>query len=271
MSTPEIGREFHQPGVVTNYHDLGDGDPVLLIHGSGPGVSAWANWRTVLPELSQHYRTIAPDMIGFGYTSADRVEFDLDAWCGQAIGLLDHLGIERTAIIGNSFGGSIAAHVAVRHPERVTKLVLMGPATRSFPLTDGLDAVWGYSGDRAEMAHLVRDVFVADGSSITDDLIDLRHAAAARPTVQERFSALFPAPRQRWVDALGLTDDEASRLTTPTLIVHGRQDKVLPLSASEDLVRTAPNARLEAIDNCGHWVQIEQTDRFIDLVTAFLG
>src|SRR5215471_2955553 len=136
--TPERGGEVKLGSVTVNLHDVGSGPPVLLIHGSGPGVSAWANWRTVLPLLSTGYRVIAPDMIGFGYTQADEVVFDIDRWLDQLVGLLNALGLESASIIGNSFGGAIALHFAHRHPERVQRLILMGPVGTSCPLTDGL-------------------------------------------------------------------------------------------------------------------------------------
>ncbi len=79
-STPEIGQRVQLGDVTVNYHDIGQGDPVMLIHGSGPGVSSWVNWGKVAPILSQKFRLIMPDMIGFGYTEAPESRFDLDAW-----------------------------------------------------------------------------------------------------------------------------------------------------------------------------------------------
>ncbi|MCL5739338.1 MAG: alpha/beta fold hydrolase, partial [Betaproteobacteria bacterium] len=149
MSNPEIARSIVAAGIRTNYHDVGAGHPLLLIHGSGPGVSAWANWRLVMPELARQARVIAPDMVGFGFT--DRLDltqpgqrYDMDTWVRQAVGLLDALGIEKTDLVGNSFGGALALALTIRHPQRVRRLVLMGSVGVSFPITAGLDAVWGY-------------------------------------------------------------------------------------------------------------------------------
>lgn len=268
-TAPEIGADVRLGDVIVNVLEAGSGSPVLLIHGSGPGVTAWANWRTVLPRLDSRFRLIAPDMIGFGYTEAPETAFDMDAWVGQVTGLLDALGIERCAIIGNSFGGAVALHVASRYPERVDRLVLMGPVGTSFPITDALDAVWGYVPSFERMAALM-NAFAYDTSVITDDLVSSRLAASSRPTVQERFSQLFPAPRQQWVDALALEDESLGRIEQPVLIVHGRQDLVIPIEASERLCRLLPDARLHRIDRCGHWVQIEHADEFCNLVSDFL-
>lgn len=273
MSTtdPEIGRQIDLDGISVNVHDRGEGSPVLLIHGSGPGVTAFANWRLILPRLEDDYRVVAPDMIGFGYTEAGEVGFDMGRWVGQCLDLLDALGIDKAAVIGNSYGGAVALRLAIDHPDRVSRLVLMGAAATPFEITDGLEAVWGYEPSLEAMGSLLRDTFVFDGSSITDDLVEMRYRASTRPGFHERFAALFPAPRQRWVDAMAPTPDEVKALQTPTLLVHGRDDKVIPVSSSQQLAAQLPNAQLEIIPECGHWVQIEKTDEFVALVTEFLG
>ncbi len=106
---PEVGKTIDVGGISTNYHDLGDGDPVLLIHGSGPGVSAWANWRLIMPQLAENNRVLAPDIVGFGYTQrpAD-FEYTRANWESHILGFLDALGIEKASILGNSFGGGMA-------------------------------------------------------------------------------------------------------------------------------------------------------------------
>jgi 2-hydroxymuconate-semialdehyde hydrolase len=121
------------------------------------------------------------------------------------------------------------------------------------------------------MAHLLRDVFVYDGSSIDGDLVDMRYRASTRPGFHERFSALFPAPRQRWIDAMSPSSDELADMRIPTLLVHGRDDKVIPVSSSEQVAEQIPGARLEVFPECGHWVQIERTEEFCALVLEFRG
>jgi 2-hydroxymuconate-semialdehyde hydrolase len=139
------------------------------------------------------------------------------------------------------------------------------------PITDGLEAVWSDEPSREAMAHLLRDVFVYDGSAITEDLIEMRYQASIRPGFHERFSALFRAPRQRWVDAMSPSAEELKAMTIPTMLVHGRDDKVIPGNNSHQLADQIPGARLEILPECGHWVQIEKTDEFCGLVPAFLG
>ncbi len=273
-NSPEIGQRIVAAGIDTNYHDVGavsgNGAPVLLIHGSGPGVTAWANWRLVLPELGKACRAIAPDMVGFGYTERPAgIEYGMDGWVAHAVGLLDALGIEQTDLIGNSFGGAIALALAIRHPQRVRRLVLMGSVGVPFEITPELDAVWGYQPSLQAMRGLL-DIFAHDRALVTDELAELRYQASIRPGFQESFAAMFPAPRQRWVDAMASAEADIRAIRQRTLIIHGRDDRVIPLSNSLTLNRWIDDSQLHVFGRCGHWVQIEHSADFNHLVSHFL-
>lgn len=271
MSTgPEIGRTIDAGGVATNYHDEGTGAPVLLIHGSGPGVSAWANWRPVLPELAKRFRVVAPDILGFGYTERpDGASYGLKSWLRHLTAFLDALDLPRVSVVGNSFGGALALHLAASRPERVDRLVLMGSVGVEFPITPGLDAVWGYEPSVPNMRKLL-DIFAFNPELATDELARLRFEASTRPGVHESYAAMFPEPRQAGVDALALPEDTIRGIDRETLVIHGRDDQVIPLGNSERLVRLIDRAQLHVFGRCGHWVQIEQTARFNRLVADFL-
>ncbi|KUE85114.1 2-hydroxy-6-oxo-2,4-heptadienoate hydrolase [Cupriavidus necator] len=271
QTNPEIGRRIVANGIETNYHDVGEGHPVLLIHGSGPGVTAYANWRLTMPVLAKNFRVIAPDMAGFGETERHADDrHSMENWVLHALGLLDALGIERAHVVGNSFGGALALALAIRAPERVGKLVLMGSVGTHFGITEGLDAVWGYSPSLDNMRAIL-DIFAFDRNLVNDDLARLRYEASIRPGYQESFSSMFPAPRQRWVDAMASDEAAIRALPHETLIVHGREDKVIPLAASLALLELIPKAQLHVFGQCGHWTQIEQAERFNGLVTEHLG
>jgi 2-hydroxymuconate-semialdehyde hydrolase len=266
---PEIASSIGAAGIRTNFHDRGSGFPMLFIHGSGPGVSAWANWRLAIPELAKNYRVIAPDMVGFGFTERPSgVTYDIATWVAQAVGLLDALGIAKAHIVGNSFGGAIALAIAIRHPDRVGRIVTMGSAGVPFPITEGLDAVWGYEPSLDNMKKLL-DIFAYSRELVTDELAELRYRASIRPGFQESFSAMFPAPRQRWVDALASAEADIRALPHETLIIHGRDDKVIPLSNSLALLRLIERSQLHVFSRCGHWVQIEHAARFARLLNGF--
>lgn len=269
-ASPEIAKRIQIGECIINYHDQGEGEAILLIHGSGPGVTAWANWRGVIPILSQRARIIAPDMLGFGYTSCPS-EWKLDpaTWVQSLVGLLDTLKIERVSIVGNSFGGAIALAFAKAYPARVQRLVLMGAAGLSFPLTDGLNKVWGYQPSLQAMRELM-EVFAFDHSIINDDLVRMRYEASIRDDVQTRFAQLFPAPRQHGVEMLALTDEDLRALPHQTLLIHGREDKVIPLELSERMLRLIPHSQMHAFGECGHWVQIEKAQAFSRLLVDFL-
>ena len=267
---PEIGVRIDCGGLGVNVHDQGSGRPVVLIHGSGPGVSAWANWRLVIPSLAKEFRVIAPDMAGFGYTDRPAgFTYSKAAWIKQVIDVFDALGLEKADLVGNSFGGAIALATAIQHPDRVGRLVLMGSVGLSFPITHGLDAVWGYTPSFETMRALL-DIFAYDRSLVNDELAELRYRASIQPGFQESFAAMFPAPRQRWVDALASPEEAIRALPHETLVIHGREDKVIPLSVSLELARMIERAQLHVFGQCGHWTQIEHTARFTQLVANFL-
>lgn len=270
VERPEIGRRLDAGGLATNVHVAGDGPPVLLIHGSGPGVSAWANWRLTLPVLAEQFTVVAPDLVGFGFTDRPAGQrYGLDIWVQHTLAVMDALGMPKASIVGNSMGGAVALRLASRFPERVEQLVLMGSVGVPFTITPALDAVWGYKPSVAAMRALLA-VFAYDQALVNDDLAQLRYQASIEPGVQEAFAAMFPAPRQRWVDALCTPDEDIAEISASTLLIHGRDDQVIPLATSLHLLQLIPRAQLHVFGQCGHWTQIERAEEFTRLVSGFL-
>jgi 2-hydroxy-6-oxo-octa-2,4-dienoate hydrolase len=270
QARPEVGSTVDAAGIATNYLHSGDGAPVVLLHGSGPGVTAYANWRLTIPALSQELSVYAPDLVGFGFTERpDGADYSMDTWVAQVVGFLDALGLAQVALVGNSFGGALALRVAARHPDRVSRLVLMGSVGVPFEITDGLDQVWGYEPSVESMRELI-GIFAHSRELVTDELAQVRYEASIQPGFQESFAAMFPAPRQRWVDAMVTPDEEIARLPQPTLVVHGRDDRVIPLANALHLLDVVPDVRLHVFGRCGHWTQIEHADAFNRLVLDFL-
>ncbi len=269
IARPEIGKSITVDGSVTNYHDLGDGAPVLLIHGSGPGVTAWANWRLNMPELAKRFRVIAPDMFGFGYSdSKGRIE-DKRVWVDQVASLLDSLGIDKVSMVGNSFGGGITLAFMIAHPDRVERAVLMGPAGLDFPITPALDLVWGYQPSLEEMRASLK-YLAWDHSRLTEDLVQSRYEASARPEAHEPYHATFGgADRQRNIAMLASREEDVAALKHETLILHGLFDQVIPLESTVRLASLLPRADLHVFAECGHWVQIERMASFNRMVAEF--
>ena len=266
---PEIGRSVVAAGLKTNYLEAGEGEPVVLIHGSGPGVTAYANWRLVIPVLAQKYRVLAPDIAGFGYTERrDDVTYNLDFWVRHLTEWMVAVGVKKARFVGNSFGGALTLALTARHPELVDRFVLMGAAGVDFEVTPGLDAVWGYEPSVENMRRIAM-AFVYDKSMITDDLVRSRYEASIRPGFHESYSKLFQAPRQRHARALATPEADIRKIQQRALVIHGRDDQIVPLSNSFKLHALLERSDLHVFGQCGHWTQIERKDQFAKLVMDF--
>ncbi|MCQ4079217.1 alpha/beta fold hydrolase [Streptomyces sp. RB6PN25] len=264
------GRLVDAGGIATHYHEAGTGEPVLLLHGSGPGVSAWANWRLTIPTLSRHFRVLAPDSVGFGYTERPQdVRYSLQTWIDHVWTFMDAHGIARAAVVGNSLGGRIALGMAAQRPERVSRMVLMGAPGVGMRITEGLRALRAYEPSLESMRDLLVRYFAVDPSIITDDLVRARYEASVAPGAYEAYRAMFFDPRHAGSD-LAITEEEVTGITTPTLLVHGREDKVVPVDVAWTMSQLLPTADLHVFARCGHWTQIERSAEFCDVVRSFL-
>ena len=223
QTTPEIGKSIHAGGVMTNYHEAGSGTPVILIHGSGPGVSAWANWRLAIPFFSERLHVFAYDQVGFGYSELPAQHaYGLGRWTEHLLSFMQAVGIKRAHLVGNSMGAAVALAAAVTHPEVVDRLVLMGPMGVRFPIVEGLDAVWGYTPSISNMKRLLA-IFTYDHDRfVTDELAELRYRASTRRGMQDSFSSMFPRPRQSGVDALAAYEDRLHEVRADPARLRGR-------------------------------------------------
>nr|BAM76235.1 2-hydroxy-6-oxo-6-phenylhexa-2,4-dienoate hydrolase [Janibacter sp. TYM3221] len=263
-------RTISARGIDTTYYDAGVGDPVVLIHGSGPGVSAWANWRNTMGPLAEHHRVLALDLVGFGTTERpDDVWYSLRTWVEHVVGFLDALGIERASLVGNSLGGRIALGLSSDHSERVDRMVLMGSPGLGMTPTEGLAALRAYQPSYEAMHDLLCTYFAVDTSIITPELVQARYEASAAPGAHEAYRSMFLDPKHAGSD-LGIEPEVVSRIVAPTLVVHGREDRVVPLEVGITMARALPNADLHVFSRCGHWTQIERPDEFNAVVDQFL-
>jgi 2-hydroxymuconate-semialdehyde hydrolase/2-hydroxy-6-oxo-octa-2,4-dienoate hydrolase len=257
-------------GVETSYLEAGSGPPVLMMHGSGPGVSGTANWQYNIPVLAEKFHVLAPDIVGFGATERPTdIVYSLRAWTDHVWAFLDALGIEKTAIVGNSLGGRIALQMATDRPERISRMVLMGSPGVGMSLTEGLQALRAYEPSYDAMRALLRNYFAVDPTLITDELVAIRYEASVADGAYEAYRAMFFDPRHKGSE-LGITEEEVRAIATPALLVHGREDKVVPLSVSVTMLGLLPNADLHVFSHCGHWTQIERADEFSALVKDYL-
>jgi 2-hydroxy-6-oxo-octa-2,4-dienoate hydrolase len=259
-------------GVRTSHLEAGDGSPLVLLHGSGPGVSAASNWAGTIDALGARHRVLAPDLPGFGFTDfRPGGDYDIKVWTGHVLGFLDALGLERVALVGNSLGGAIALALAMRHPERIERIVAMGTPVGEYPLTDGLAAGRAYE-PSPEAMRAVMEHFPFDPGIVTDEMVQSRFATSDRPGAQVAMRCLLPEPAADGGETIvrGLPETALAHVATPTLILHGREDRVIPFEHALRLHRGIADSELHAFGRCGHWVQLERREQFVRLVLDFL-
>jgi pimeloyl-ACP methyl ester carboxylesterase len=257
-------------GIETSYLEAGSGETVLMLHGSGPGVSALANWQRNIPTLAQRFHVIAPDIVGFGTTDRpDDIAYSLRTWTDHIWAFMDAHGIEKARVVGNSLGGRIALQMATDQPDRITRMVLMGTPGVGMTPTEGLAALRAYEPSHDAMRELLRNYFAVDPTMITDELVAIRYEASIADGAYEAYRAMFFDPRHAG-SQLGITESEVRAIATPTLLIHGREDRVVPLQVSITMLGLLPNADLHVFSACGHWTQIERAEEFSALVADYL-
>ena len=261
--------------------EAGDGLPVVMLHGGGPGASGVSNYSRNIDSLAEHFRVIVPDMPGYGRSAKGVDQSDPFGYLADMIrGLLDELGVGTACLVGNSYGGAAALRLALDTPQRVDKLVLMGPGgigtTRGVP-TAGLKNLLAYYGgdgpSRDKLATFIRNYLVYEGACVPDSLIDTRYAASVDPEVVADPPLRRPsgptALRTLW--RMDLTRDKRLKhLQTPTLVLWGRDDKVNRPSGGPMLANLMPNADLVMTSRTGHWVQWERAELFNRMAIDFL-
>ncbi len=257
-------------------HLAGDpADPAILwLHGSGPGVSALSNWRTLITTMPG-YHHIAPDVLGFG-DSSHPAELPLGvagsaALRAQAMSqLLDALDVTTTHLVGNSMGGMISLLMLAAQPERFDRVILMGSGGAPMTPTPDLIAMITYYDDPGDDA--MRELigrFVFDTGMFGDEIGSIaadRAAVAGRDDVRRSHLRTFSPEGPPLV----FSEEALSGIAHEVLLVHGREDRIIPKQASYYLADALPNAQLHVLPHAGHWVQIEQTDRFRALAQQFL-
>jgi 4,5:9,10-diseco-3-hydroxy-5,9,17-trioxoandrosta-1(10),2-diene-4-oate hydrolase len=258
--------------------ERGDGPPVLMLHGGGPGASGVANYSRNIEALSQRFRVIVPDMPGYGRSTkgVDRNDPFGDLAAGM-FGLLQVMGLQRVHIVGNSLGGACALRMAIERPSAVGRLVLMGPggvdSTRRLP-TPGLKRLLTYykgEGPTLEkITRFIRGDLVFDGSQIPDSLIRERFEASRDPETVASPPLLGPKgiPDFRKIDFT--RDPRLAEVRHPTLVLWGTDDKVNRPSGGPSLQRRMPNCDLYLFSRTGHWVQWERAEEFNVVVACFL-
>jgi len=259
-------------GQTMHYLEGGTGPTVVLVHGLGGDRSEWAE--TMRP-LAAHYHIVVPDQLGFGLSDHPLISYSLSQSSDALLGFLSALKIDHAALVGESFGGAIAADLALRHPERVDVLVM-------------IDAGYGYAiphvTDPAQLGHvpgtmrlmnpashdgvraLMALVFTDHSKFITDKNVEteLQKFLGGNSYTLDQFFASY----LRRDDVL---DGRLGTLQRPVLLVHGREDGITPVALDERFYREIAGSQLLVFEQCGHYPPLEQPERFNAALLDFLG
>ena len=274
-------RELTTDKGVLRYHEAGavDAPPLILLHGSGPGVTGWRNYRGNLGFFAQTHHCYVIEFPGFGVS---------DAWEGMpvltagksVITFMDALGIASAPMIGNSMGGVVGVNLAIRKPDRVEKLVTIGgvgPNLFSPSPSEGLRLLQEFADD-PDRDKLVRwlTAMVYDRTLVTEELISERWEVAMNPdalaTARTMYGSASFEMQQQFMATADIPPYWAMmhKISCPTLLTWGRDDRVSPPDMALAPMRLIPDAQLHVFPRCGHWVMIEAQEAFEATVAAFL-
>ncbi|MEK6443874.1 alpha/beta fold hydrolase [Pseudonocardia sp. T1-2H] len=255
----------------THYIEDGSGDPVILLHGGGAGADSSSNWSTCLPLFGKRKRVIAMDMVGFGHTDKPdpgTFTYSQDARNSQVLAFIEELGLERVSIVGNSMGGATALGVAMRRPDLVENLVLMGSAgvPGDTKMSPALEPVMNYDftleGMRRIIAVLANPDYVA-----SDEQIRYRYELSVKADTKAAYTAIMGWVRE---NGFGYSFDEIKRVKTRTLVVNGKDDEVVPIANAYKFLELLENSTGYLMPHCRHWAMIEYPDIFSSVALDFI-
>lgn len=267
------GKFVNVGDVRMHYHEFGAGQPLIMLHGGGPGASGYSNFQRNVEAFAKDFRVLIPDLPGYGRSDKPRVTVGLYGYLSEKVaGFMAALDIAKADFVGNSLGGGSALKLAIDHPDKVNRLVLMGPGgglsmTTPTP-TEGIRLLWRYYDDpgpsRERLEAFLR-LMVFDPSMLTEELIDKRYAASIEPDAVA--SPLIKASLKPIVEPLWR---DFEKIKHKTLLIWGHEDRTIPVDNATLMMRLMPDARLYVIKGAGHWVQWERPGEFNRLVQAFL-
>ena len=252
-------------GIRLHYNEAGTGEPLVAIHGGGPGASGWSNFQQNLPTLTEHFRVLLIDLPQYGKSDAPEIHEPTGTFYARTIkNFIDALGLEKVHILGNSLGGMTAMKFAIDYPDNLGKLMVMGAPTGSASFTqpmptEGLRRLMeAFDNPTKETMHAMIKVFVDDPSFVTDELLEQRVASA---TDEKKQTA-----RRNSTGGMGDLTPDLGKIKAKTLILWGRDDRIVPLDFAWQLNFRIPDSHLHVFPHCGHWVQYEGRDAFNRLV-----
>ncbi|MFI6451719.1 alpha/beta fold hydrolase [Streptosporangium amethystogenes] len=279
LTYESTARELVTDQGVLRYHEAGEGPPLLLLHGSGPGVTGWRNFRGNLAVLAEHFRCLILEFPGFGVSDSTG-EHPLVGARAAVIRFLDGLGLQQADMIGNSMGGAVGAQVAMAHPDRVRRLVTIGGIGRNLFSPgpgEGIKLLMDFT-EEPTRERLVQwlDSMVYDRSLVTEELIEERWALATEPATLAGARRMYGKAAFAAGAAAAAASDAPPywamlhKIKAKTLITWGRDDRVSPVDMAILPMRSIPDVEVHIFPDCGHWVMIEQKAAWESVVLSFL-
>jgi 4,5:9,10-diseco-3-hydroxy-5,9,17-trioxoandrosta-1(10),2-diene-4-oate hydrolase len=278
LPTPHQTRRVTVGARQVHVAEFGAGMPLLMLHGGGPGASGVSNYVRNIGALAQRFRVLVPDLPGYGQSSKQVDAADpFGDQAGAMRGLLDALDIERAHVVGNSLGGACALRMALDAPQRVGRLVLMGPGGIGISqgqTTDGLKRLLGYYAGEGPSFDKLRTFIcqdlVFDASQVTDAVLQERFAASIDPEVVANPPLRAPKDLEAFKRLDFLLDARLPALATRTLVMWGAEDRVNPPAGAAALQQRMPACDMVLFSRTGHWVQWERAAEFNAFVAGFL-
>ena len=268
-------RDIDVEGHRVHIWEGGEGFPILMLHGSGPGAGTIGNWRLVLEPLAARYRIVATDLIGFGASGRKEREpyFDLPLWRRQAQAVLDRLpqGEDGDAgAIGHSLSASIALGLAMDNPH-VTRVMTTGAMGARASVNRETEICWRFPETREELREAA-EILVHDPTVITDAFLDARMAILHDGDYGPYFKSMFAGDKQRFIDEAVLAPERLAALDCRVMMLHGRDDRPFPCEENTRvLARHIPKADTFVIAACGHSPALEHPDKLLAAAQLLFG
>lgn len=261
-------------GIRTHYCEMGEGDPLILVHGGGAGADGRSNFEANFPIFARHMRVIAYDMVGFGLTDApDPAEFAYTqaTRTDHLIAFIKALGLSKVCLIGNSMGGTTACGAALKAPDLVERLVLMGAAINLPPQDmianrEDLAPVMAYDGSEEGMRRII--AALTHSYQPSEEIVQYRHQATLRPNTGAAYKAIM-----HWAfhNGLNYPPEQLASLRMPVLVMGGKNDVMVPIRKVFEQILSIPQAQGSIFPNCGHWIMIEYPEEFCAQTLRFFG
>lgn len=269
-ATRPQSRYLDAGGILTHYVEMGEGVPTILIHGGGAGADCWGNWRIPMPLFAKRCRAIAIDLVGFGRSDVPdpaSFEYSQDARDRQLADFIKALDSGPVNIVGNSTGGLTAIGAAQIVPDLVNRIILMGSAGIETGIITPLKALTEYDFTEAGIRRIISSL-ANPNFKVTDDLVQYRHLLSIDPDVRKGYTAFMS-----WIGSQGglhRPEEFIARLKHQTLVFHGKDDAVVPVSSGYRLLELIENSAGYIMPHCGHWAMMEYPEEFTKHSLRFL-